>query len=41
MQQIQRNTTKSHPWVSTAVTWAVWVLAAYVLVAAAAGILAG
>ena len=36
---MQRNT-KTRPWFSTAANWAVWFLAAYLLIAASAGILA-
>jgi hypothetical protein len=41
MQQIQRTQAKSHPWLATAATWAVWLLAAYFLIAVAVSILAG
>lgn len=41
MQESRHHTTKARPWVATAATWAIWILAAYLLVAAAVGILAG
>jgi hypothetical protein len=37
---MQQPTSKSRAWFSTAATWGMWFLAAYLLVAATAGILA-